>query len=201
MFTDQDARALNYCLNALNNYQQAITFVNGQMVFPNGLVSYGPLIEYGLFTDASNYRRLRLTMDAAGAAQLLAEGLGTGATGNTFDLLVNGTTVFSYGSAGVFSSGLSIRCGSSASYQFGSTRSRISSSSDGTLNFANAAGSAFTGLQFAGTQVLGVRNTGWTAQTAVAAKGDLGASPTVGALASWASAIQAALTTHGILGA
>ena len=51
------------------------------------------------------------------------------------------------------------------------------------------------------TQVVGARNTGWTPQTATPAKTDLGASPTVGALAQWAAAIQAALTTHGLLGA
>lgn len=49
-------------------------------------------------------------------------------------------------------------------------------------------------------QVVGARNTGWSAQTATPAKTDLGASPTVGALASWAAAIQAALTTHGLIG-
>jgi hypothetical protein len=52
-----------------------------------------------------------------------------------------------------------------------------------------------------GVQVLGARDTGWTAQTAGASKADLGATPTVGALASWAAAVQAALTTHGIVGA
>lgn len=51
-----------------------------------------------------------------------------------------------------------------------------------------------------GTQVLGARSTGWTNQTAVASKADLGASPTVGALASWASAIDAMLKVHGITG-
>lgn len=58
-----------------------------------------------------------------------------------------------------------------------------------------------TVLYVDGTQVVGPRSTGWTTQTATAAKTDLGASPTVGALAQWASAIQAALTTHGLLGA
>jgi Protein of unknown function (DUF2793) len=51
------------------------------------------------------------------------------------------------------------------------------------------------------TQVLGARNTGWTAQTATPSKGDLGASPTVGQLAAWCAAMQAALTTHGVIGA
>lgn len=64
---------------------------------------------------------------------------------------------------------------------------------DGTVN-------VLTAYYTAGTKVVGARNTGWTTQTAVGAKTDLGASPTVGALASWAAAIQAALTTHGLLG-
>lgn len=155
----------------------------------------------GTYTDGSNYRRVRLTMDAAGAAQLLAEGLGTGLTGNTFDLVVNGTTVFSFGSAGVFASGLSIRCGTTASLQFGSGRSRINSPADGTLNFINAAGSGFTALQFNGTQVLGTRRTGWTPQTATAVRGDLGASPTVGELASAFRALYDDLAAHGLIGA
>lgn len=66
----------------------------------------------------------------------------------------------------------------------------------------------FTGSVVAATykvganQVVGARNAGWTAQTATASKADLGASPTVGALAQWASAIDALLrTSHGLIGA
>lgn len=55
-------------------------------------------------------------------------------------------------------------------------------------------------IQVNGTQVLAARNTGWAAQTASPSKADLGASPTVGALASWASAMDAALKAHGIIG-
>lgn len=55
-------------------------------------------------------------------------------------------------------------------------------------------------LQKGGTQVVGARSTGWAAQTAVASKADLGAAPTVGALASWASAIDVALKAHGLIG-
>lgn len=55
-----------------------------------------------------------------------------------------------------------------------------------------------TGFAVAGTQVVSARNTGWTNQTAVASKADLGATPTVGQLASWASAIDAMLKAHGL---
>lgn len=78
---------------------------------------------------------------------------------------------------------------------------------DGSANAVAAGGWDVTGninatavYKVSGTQVVGSRSTGWTAQTAGASKADLGATPTVGALASWASAIQSALTTHGLLG-
>ena len=58
-----------------------------------------------------------------------------------------------------------------------------------------------TQVKINGTKVIGTRDTGWSAQTATASKIDLGAAPSTGQLASWASAVQAALTTHGILGA
>lgn len=51
-----------------------------------------------------------------------------------------------------------------------------------------------------GTQVVSNRNTGWTTQTATASKADLGATPTAADIAKWCSAVQAALTTHGLLG-
>lgn len=155
----------------------------------------------GTFTDTSNYRRLRVGMNASGVATIASEGLGTGLTGNSLQLLVDGVNAITYSAAGVLSTAVSFQIASGSSLRFGSTRSRIASPADGQINMTTAGGATLTELQFGGTKVLGVRNTGWTAQTAVAAKGDLGASPTVGALASWASAIQAALTTHGILGA
>ena len=37
---------------------------------------------YGTYTDASNYRRLAMTMSAAGVAEIKPEGAGTGASGN-----------------------------------------------------------------------------------------------------------------------
>lgn len=57
-----------------------------------------------------------------------------------------------------------------------------------------------TAYKVNGTQVVSARNAGWTAQTAGASKADLGAAPTVNALASWARSIQDMLTTHGLLG-
>lgn len=41
---------------------------------------------YGTFTDASNHRRLVLTMSAAGVAEVKPEGAGTGATGNVLHI-------------------------------------------------------------------------------------------------------------------
>ena len=58
-----------------------------------------------------------------------------------------------------------------------------------------------TALLVSGTQVVGAQDTGWTAQTATASKADLGASPTVGALASWARSIQDMLAAHGLTNA
>lgn len=156
----------------------------------------------GTWTDGSNFRRGRLAVDAAGMVTLACEGLGTGVAGNGFTLSVDGVNLLQWASGsttGVF--GGSLQLGTSSTYRWGSTRSRMASPSDGTINFTNAAGSAFTALQFGGTQILGVRNTGWTAQTATPAKGDLGASPTNAQLASWCAAMQSALTTHGIIGA
>lgn len=82
----------------------------------------------------------------------------------------------------------------------------IACTSDGGVNLG-ASGARFASLlltsavQIGGNQIIAARSTGWTAQTAAASKADLGATPTVAALASWASAVQAALTTHGLLGA
>jgi hypothetical protein len=41
---------------------------------------------YGTYTDASNYRRLALTMSTAGVAELKPEGAGTGASGNVLHI-------------------------------------------------------------------------------------------------------------------
>lgn len=55
-------------------------------------------------------------------------------------------------------------------------------------------------LRYRGTQVVAARNTGWTAQTAGASKADLGAAPTVGAIASFCRSLYDALAGHGLVG-
>lgn len=54
-------------------------------------------------------------------------------------------------------------------------------------------------IKVAGTKVIGGQQGGWTNQTAVASKADLGATPTVGQIASWARAIDDMLKTHGLI--
>ncbi len=56
---------------------------------------------YGTYTDASNYRRLRETMTTGGAVTIASEGLGTGATGNSLAVSVDGTTRLSIATTGV----------------------------------------------------------------------------------------------------
>jgi hypothetical protein len=41
---------------------------------------------YGTYTDGSNYRRLALKMSTAGVAEIVAEGLGSGSTGNRIEI-------------------------------------------------------------------------------------------------------------------
>lgn len=202
MFTDQDKAALNYCLNALNNYSYQITFVNGEMVFPTGVNSYGPFNDYGTYTDPANYRRLRLSMDAAGLVTISAEGLGTGLTGNAMNISIDGSTRISWSAGGTtmaVTNSLSI--GTTSTFRFGSDRTRIACPSDGVLNVTTSSSGPATAIQFGGTQIIGSRNTGWTAQTATSSKANLGTAPTVNAIASWCRAIQDALVTHGLLGA
>lgn len=60
---------------------------------------------YNLYgtTDAGflNYRRLRTTMTTGGAVTVAAEGLGSGVSGNTYAVAVDGTTRLSIASTGV----------------------------------------------------------------------------------------------------
>lgn len=97
----------------------------------------------------------------------------------------------------------------------------IGSSADSNIRHYKADNSGFATLFFDGTnwgtnfpiqstadsfrvssnvQVVGARRTGWTDQTAVAARTDLGAAPTVNALASAFSALYADLKAHGLIG-
>jgi hypothetical protein len=55
-------------------------------------------------------------------------------------------------------------------------------------------------LTIGGNQVVGARSTGWVAQTATPSKADLGATPTVGQLASFCVALKDALVAHGLIG-
>lgn len=55
-------------------------------------------------------------------------------------------------------------------------------------------------FRVAATQVVGARRTGWTDQTATASRANLGASPTVGGLASFCRALYDDLKTHGLIG-
>lgn len=52
-----------------------------------------------------------------------------------------------------------------------------------------------------GNKVLGDRDTGWATQTATPSKANLGASPTVGAIAQYLSALDVMMKTHGFIGA
>ena len=98
---------------------------------------------YGTYTDASNYRRLRQTMTTAGAVTIAAEGLGTGATGNTVEFNIDGTD-----SLRVFSTGAYVK----TSQQIGwLSASRLLNSSDGVIRVSNSVGTDFTRLQFGGT--------------------------------------------------
>jgi hypothetical protein len=74
-----------------------------------GASTFGGLIEqrngtaaqesriYGTYADGSNYRRLALKMSTAGVAEIVAEGLGSGSTGNK--LQIEGLTVGKGGGA------------------------------------------------------------------------------------------------------
>lgn len=98
---------------------------------------------YGTYTDSGNYRRLRQTMTTGGAVTISAEGLGTGATGNTLEFNVDGTA-----SLRVLSGGAYVQ----SAQQFGwLSRSRLLSPSDGVIGIYNSSGTDFTRLQFGGT--------------------------------------------------
>lgn len=64
-------------------------------------------------TDAglTNYRRIRTTMTTGGAATIAAEGLGTGVSGNSLALAVNGTSRLTINAAGNISIDASVTFG------------------------------------------------------------------------------------------
>lgn len=104
----------------------------------------------GTYTDDSNYRRGYITDSTAGVFDIGSEGLGTGATGNTLRLLVNGTAALTLGSSGQASFVTSLTIGAGNAFSF-SARSAILSPSDGVLEICNAAVTDFSRLQFGGT--------------------------------------------------
>ena len=98
---------------------------------------------YGTYTDASNYRRLRSTMTTGGAVTIAAEGLGTGASGNTLDLVVNGTTGLTITAAGslstagsITSTGGGVNISTSSSFRVNS-RFTLYGGTDGQYIFGN----------------------------------------------------------------
>lgn len=87
----------------------------------------------------------------------------------------------------------------------GSERLRISGGTAATsgatdVNVGGGSIDMGTALRYRGVQVIGARRTGWTAQTATASRADLGASPTVGAIASFLRALYDDLAAHGAIG-
>lgn len=159
----------------------------------------------GTWTDTSNMRRLRLGMDAAGVATISAEGLGTGLTGNAFNLLVDGVSMLSWAAGGttaVF--GASLQIAPTSSFRFGSTRSRLLSPADGTVNMTTMAGAALTSLQFGGVQVLTTRRTGWALPTGTLTRTSF--DPGTVTLAGVAERLAALITDlhgtggHGVIG-
>ena len=88
----------------------------------------------------------------------------------------------------------------------GSRKMRYSGGTD-SIEFYNGANERFAFrlnatpiVELNNTQVITVRQTGWTDQTATASRADLGASPTVGALASFCRALYDDLKSHGLIG-
>lgn len=158
----------------------------------------------GTWADGSNMRRLRLGMDAAGVATISAEGLGTGLTGNSLQLLVDGVNAITYSAAGVLSTAVSFQIASGSSLRFGSTRSRLLSPADGTVNMTTAAGAALTSLQFGGVQVLTTRRTGWALPTGTLTRTSF--DPSTVTLAGVAERLAALITDlhgtggHGVIG-
>lgn len=106
---------------------------------------------YGTYdTAGANYRRATLTMTTAGNMQLRSEGLGTGATGNTFDIFVNGTSVLQLSAAGTATFTGGVQMGQASTFQFAG-RTRATSPADGILLLTDQAITSFTGISLGGT--------------------------------------------------
>jgi hypothetical protein len=122
--------------------------------------------------------------DSTNAAYRGFVGYGTGiltsATASTFGLRSNGDMMFSTNGGYV------------------AITIDTSQNTDHAGNCGVASGKVY---KVNGTQVVSARRTGWTAQTATASRADLGASPTVGAIASFLRALYDDLAAHGLIGA
>lgn len=70
-----------------------------------------------------------------------------------------------------------------------------------TVSVSSDTFDAQTNYQVSGVQVVSGRDTGWATQTATPSKADLGATPTAAQIAQYLSALDAALQTHGLIGA
>lgn len=124
---------------------------------------------YGTYTDASNYRRGKITTSTGGVLTIGAEGLGTGATGNSIQLATDGTTRLTIASTGAVTfSGSMTANGISASSVSASTslyaasagwigfasRAWLQSPADGVIFLQNNAGTDFSRVQYGGTSNL-----------------------------------------------
>lgn len=122
-----------------------------------------------------------------------------GSTNRVCGVTTNGVSRWAWGGNSLSESGSDAGCAWVLS-AFADTGAII----DTPISIARAAGGAINlsrPVQRAGTQVLNTRRVGWAAQTATAARTDLGASPTVGALASAFRALYDDLAAHGLIGA
>ena len=105
---------------------------------------------YGTRTDASNYRRAVFTMTTAGDLQLLSEGLGTGATGNSFSLKLNGGNAFTITSG--FTTTFTGQVQANNTSKLGwNARTVMSAPADGDVLIQNNAATSFGKMQLGGT--------------------------------------------------
>jgi hypothetical protein len=103
---------------------------------------------YGTYTGPGNYRRLALKMDAAGVAQIVAEGGGSGAAGNRLEFVTGGATRMTVAADGNITASGSIQTGG---YTFATLptpttgmRAYITDGAALPLYMANAAGGGST---------------------------------------------------------
>lgn len=94
---------------------------------------------YGTYTDSSNYRRLRSTMTTGGAATIAAEGLGTGVSGNTLALGVNGTSRITINANGSITLDATLNLGPARNFVYDSaTGTKHGTATNEKIGFWNA---------------------------------------------------------------